>query len=324
MRFAAIALLFTSTCFAQDDGEADDKTGKVFESLADYTVNRDAVMKRCAFFAVGEVQRASEAGAPKTSQHFWSVYSNSSRSINYRANCSWPHLDRKWMQVWHEILSVPGVRKGRARYWNQGEFKKQKAGEKRFDFRQRATGAFMFVDPFENIFRANALIDIFPERNCLEDYFLNNGELKSSVIVGGVLHTEWLLWGKKKLKMKQSQTQGLMPIEISSSDAARDEITRIKWENKDNLWVPTHIRSSDTLRDSNLVSAVFAKFDWKIGKEVKAINPKADSIYPALVEQFGVEVDRQVDGQYMPGSKFVAPPDLFVDLEDARKKQRGF
>jgi hypothetical protein len=317
MRLAIFALLITLPCLA--NGEYEDPTGKVYSSLADYTVNRDAVMKKCAFLAVGEVHRVSDAG-PKISQHFWTKYSDNSRGIEYRANCCWPHDDRKWLQVWHEIVKTPGTMTGRSHYWNQPnkKYEKRNVGEKHFDFMQRTTGAFTIVDPFENLFRANALIDIFQERNCLETYFLQNGELKSAVLIGGMLQTEWLLWDDRKLKMKQSQAHGFMPIEVVSSTSDQDETTHIKWEKKDKLWVPTHIRSSKSLKDTNIVASVFSKFDWKVGKEVKPINPKWVNIYPLFVEQFGLEVDRDVEGQYVRGTEFVAPPDLFDD-EDKKK-----
>ena len=151
---------------------------------------------------------------------------------------------------------------------------------------------------------------------------MENGELKSSVLIGGVLKTKWRLYGNSDLTMDQSQTQGFMPTEIQYSNTTSDQTIRINWTKQNDLWVPTHIRSSETHKSGLWTKSSFAKFDWRLGEDAKTINPKSSDILPEFMEQFApFKLDRaDENGNFVRGTEFVAPPDLFTDLEDAKQK----
>ena len=185
------------------------------------------------------------------------------------------------MQSWQEWLVHAGEIRNRVRLWNYGNkpYFKKKVGEKQLDFMQYSSGGFQFVDPFDDIFRANAMTHMFQIKNYVEKYFMENGELKSSVLIGGVLKTEWELYGNSSMKMDQSQAHGFMPTKVEYDDNDSDHIVHIKWEKKDDLWVPTHIRSTETHKTGVLTKSSFAKFDWRLGKDAKTINPKSSDCH---------------------------------------------
>ena len=149
MRIACLVLLLSAPAFGQ---EMNDPTGKVFTSLADYTVNRDKVMKKCVFFAVAEIHMLRKGDEPEVTQHFLTALFDHNRLLTYRANGTFGMPERPWMQTWQEWLEHAGQTKSRVRLWNWGnnEYHKQKVGEKQLDFMQKSSGSFSFVDPISS------------------------------------------------------------------------------------------------------------------------------------------------------------------------------
>ncbi|MGB7345096.1 MAG: hypothetical protein WBD20_12855 [Pirellulaceae bacterium] len=326
MRSILIVLLASTTIVAQEKNGVDDSTGKVFSSIADFTLNRDEVSSRYGFLAVGEVQNGEllERGkAPRITQGYWFRAGNRRPNYSYYSQVIY---NESGSQEWREFREASGKismrRVSRVRQIATPYIDK-KNDESILDFQSRVV-PIPFLDPFDDVFSSVNLSATFQDKNVAETWFLKLGELKSSVLIGGKLVTKWYVpQYQMTINMTQDQSVGLMPVEIETirtTKYKRKEISHIKWAKKDGLYVPTHIRGTS----ESLLGTVshYYKLTWLLGEKapVTMFDTDVFDTRPQVAEPFDFQLDAMVGGAFVRGTPYEPPSDLFVDEEEEVKK----
>ncbi|MGB7345996.1 MAG: hypothetical protein WBD20_17390 [Pirellulaceae bacterium] len=311
--FVALAV-FAGQLQAQQQ-EYEDPTGKVFQSLADITVNRDQINQRFAMLAIGETHVVLDEGAPEIQRRFWIRASDRSQHFDYWANCFVNHQNQ---QFWYEWARTAGRIKNRM---GDGQdehtpYKQKEVGVTELEFMQISIGAFNFFDPLEDLFAPTGINQLFRRKPFVETDLIAVGELKSAVLIGGKLVTKWQSGPNLKVSMTQDQSVDLMPITIERKAPFDDSVCHIKWKKDGKVWLPVSIRSycdKGPMTESN-----FIQMQWKIGADAQKVDVKAQDLR-LISEQFDFKVDKLKGDRYFFGTRFVTPPELFGDDDKLKK-----
>lgn len=319
-RFFLTLVLFSSSVAAAQDEKVLDRTGKVYSSLADYTLNRDEVRKRFAYMATAEIQKINQHQDPEISNFVFFGAGSGSHAYKYWCVMQ-PWQQRQHWQEWLEAAGKISSRKVANENENSSAYIVKMKGEENWKFQHDNVNVMKFLAPFDDILHPQMLSAMYRIDNMFERWLMSNGELESSVMIGGKLVTKWKVYDKHKFKITQEEAKGFMPVEIEHEDDTLKELCRINWIKQKKLWVPTHIRASSEGKVETL--AHFIKLDWKLGKDVpvEVFNAKSSEHRHELCKLFGFRIDQVIGGQFIPGTPYESPEDLFEDKQTVFQSQ---
>ncbi len=273
-----------------------------FEAIADYSVNRDAVFKRHAMFAIVELRDHTQTPVILPVCYF-SLFGE---GMEYRGECVMDGAggkNQRWWQVFRKNDKMSIVRYGMDKWVDR------KADESYDDFNSRV-GRVGYFSPLDGFAYGQFFYGRKPLR--LDAYITrSNMDCTSSVKVGHEFQTKWFFDAEQETtKVIFDLSKGTMPISVRMKGKNRDQLARLNWAQIGKLWVPTHLRFVDQTSQQE----VFAKMRWIVGDKVP------DQIFKLDRDRLRIEVPKLfgfvADGSepYVPGSPYVAPPDLYEDI----------
>jgi hypothetical protein len=306
----------------------------VFSRLADYTLNRDEVLKQYCFMA--QMETVTIRGKNPPVDHQWYYLRSARRKpyFDFRAHARMPK-DGDGMngeQAWYEHATdgkLHVVGSGRRDYRRYTPEEKKKYSLK--EWLNRNGVHMQYFDPFDDLVdlaHFTLLQDI--NANGCERVFLSGAQLRSaSDTLNETIRSSWR-WKSGdidcEITMDQSASAGGMPTYVLFSSVAgaryqfRSE-TRIRWEKKDDLWLPIVINGmiSDKLGPGS-ERHYNSRLWWKVGEEVHedffAIE-SPDYRLP-FMQTFGRQFDFTLEGAANLGEAWVRPEDMDIITEKAK------
>jgi len=298
---------------AQQPKEPVDQTGKVFEGIAELTINRDKTLKRSAMVAHLEFFSEQPRDKPPI---LWNGYhialQNTMNHFDYFGHCRITPLTYREKPLtaenWNEIAKCDGnvrLSDGPANPFRTIE--KMPSSEPEKDALKK--GSFMprYYRPFDNIclmtnwmffYGQNMKIDserlFLREMQFVDSRFLVQGNVES--------HWDWEFGDMRfVVTMVQGANCAYLPIEVryvNLSAATRDYFShvRIQWKEHHGVWVPDVVNaaSSHQYGDRRYPYHWLMKFQWLIGDEVpeSLVDCKLNNYRVPLMNAFGIRVMR--------------------------------
>jgi len=309
--------------------------GKVFSQLADYTLNRDQVMKQYCFMA--QMETVTVRGKNPPIDHRWYYL----RSGNVKPGFQYHSYAR---------MPVDGESSTGQQYWVEyaTNGKKYIAGSGSRDYRKYPTKEkeqksvkewlnyngihMLYFDPFDDLMDL-AHFNLFQEvnvRSC-EKVFINGAKLQSaSETFAGILQSKWL-WRDGDLDceivMDQSDAAGGMPTYIKFASTKNDRFpirseTRIRWQKLDeNCWVPMVINAV-IFQDFKPGSERHynSRLWWKVGDEVQDdfFDIESPDLRIPFMQTFGRQFDFTLEGAPNLGEPWVRPEDMDIIIKPTK------
>ncbi len=313
----------SSTCVGQkSETEVVDETGKVFGGLAELTLARDHVMKRCAMIATGESHNTSEDGVPKTGPRYDFQLYDAATSFKYKghaylyADGTSPLFGREF---WQEMVRCNGLLKVRSGFINAVvkpyTVKPPEVGELEF-LQSESFFPFKF-SPFDNIMMITDHMFFYamPDGYQFETIFLREAKFVSSrFLIGQNVESVWHL---QKADMNfdiyvvHSATCDYLPIEVKYRPHLKIghqtfSDMRVDWVKQNDAWVPSRLQAGSTRFRKNgkdLPYQYLLSFKWKVGDEAvdELFQCDSDDYRIPIMEQFGVVFSHVRNGVSIPG-----------------------
>lgn len=218
------------------------------------------------------------------------------------------NLGRNQNQTWNQWL----VRDGKTFAIDEFDRKtKREKGEGLWKSYGRSQVQMPMLDLFDDI-SFGSFVDHNPpgtQHHAEMDWLIvGPGEFTSQSVVGHELTAKWK-YPKFDVKVLFDVSKDSLPVEIKMNGESRKQICRIKWQEQDKKWVPTHIRHvSETRKKFH-----FIKADWLIGDKVPDVLFKEGvDLRIEVPKLFGFVAD-EWDPNYRSGTEYEPPPDLYFE-----------
>jgi hypothetical protein len=320
-----------SSAMAQNKESAENR---VFSNLADYTLNRDEVLKKYCFMA--QMETIDIRGKEPPIDHQWYCLRGARIKpfFDYRAHARMPKEGdgMNGEQDWSEHATdgkLHVVGSGRRDYRRYTPEEKKKRSLK--EWLNRNGMHMLYFDPFDDLLDL-AHFNLFQElneRSC-EKIFISGAKLQSaSETFAGVLQSTWH-WKHGDLDceiiLEQSEAAGGMPTYIKFTSTKNDRFpirseTRVRWEKNNGKWLPIVINAM-IFEDFGPKSEEHftTRLWWKVGEEVPkdffAIE-SPDYRLPYM-QTFGRQFDFTLEGAANLGEAWVRPEDMDIITEKAK------
>lgn len=309
---------FASCSFAQrkrPTTEVEDKTGKVFDGIAELVFLRDSVRPRYAFVATGELHQTAVGMQPRLNALYWLAAIDEKKKFAYHANCTIKLADLRGAirdsQRWAEKCKCGKQFFADGGFINSSHvYRSPNPGESSREFLNRLHLEVEHLDPFDDIFTAATNMMSYTEsRRVAEQTFLERSKLVSSKLDGfGNAVSSWdsdqpsMRW---KIRMVQSKLHDFLPVEIEIKGVEgfyKDFFshTRVKWEKQKDKYLPMRIEAACTTYQNGkpIINQWFIKLDWLVGDDVpeEFFQCQSDDYREPIRQHFNLSFDRNIQG----------------------------
>lgn len=294
MRIFLLALLSLASLASADE------TDRAYEAIADYTVNRDKVLKRHAMMAVVEHHEFARQAQINPMIFFRLRIGN----LDWRG-CAYMQAGASRNQRWSQWVTRDGVTTAIDEFGREATREKDEDLWKFFGRSVQMPMLDVFDDISSGSFTDNNPPGTMYHADMQRVFVTGPSELVSLSTIGSEMKAKWK-FQKFDAHVRFDISKGDMPIEIRMKGLVRDQIWQVRWRKSDGQWLPMYIRHVDEKHKLQH----FLKMDWLVGEKVpKGLAEENVDLRIEVPKLFGF-----VSDQWNPqrsGTPYETPPDLY-------------
>lgn len=331
--FCAMVVTMAHVAADAPTKDAEDKTGKVFDGLAELTYTRAKVLSRYAFVATGEKHVVGADREPAIFPFYSLRMVNKKKGFKYAAHCDVRLLDDfetpRDGQTWQEECVCGGRLRVDGGPINQDfrRYQSPKPKESHVDFKKRIRFKVFHFDPFDDIVLPGHGIESYkPSVNGAEHSFLETSKLVSSSLDGfGNAKSKWYYDTKDidmEIELTQSKNHNFLPIEIDFKGLGFYSNffshSRVEWKKVKGVHLPVRVEHAciSYLKGKVVENQWFVKIDWLVGDDVpeEFFKCESEDYREPLRKHFDLQFDQFIAGiGTVKADEWITPDELSAD-----------